>query len=78
MEREIFFIGVRKIHSKKKEQDYYMADYIDKNNIPQTDYINLEEFNRIAQKTKGKEYSKIKGLFEVNSYNKVYLTDIKA
>lgn len=76
LEKEIFFIGVRKIHSERKSQDYYMVDYVySNNNVPKTDYINLQEFNRISQK--GKPYSKMLGLFSINDYDKAYLSDIK-
>lgn len=75
MEREIFFIGVRSLHSEKKKKDYYLVDYINNRNEPQTDYVTLEEYNRIAQKAK--PYTKLKGIFDVNSFNKVYITDIK-
>lgn len=78
MERKILFLGVRKLFSKKKDQDFYMVDYVDSKNVPQTDYIELEEYNRIASKTKGMARKEITGLFEVNSFNKIYLTDIKA
>lgn len=78
MERKILFLGVRKLFSKKKDQDFYMVDYVDNKNVPQTDYIDLEEYNRIASKTKGMARKEITGLFEVNSFNKIYLTDIKA
>lgn len=77
MEREIFFIGLRKLYSKKQEKEFYIVDYVDIKNTPQTDYITIEEYNRIASKTKGKEYSKLKGIFELTPFNKVYLTDIK-
>lgn len=77
MERKILFLGVRKLFSKKKEQDYYMVDYVDNKNVPQTDYITLEEYNRIAEKTKGISRKEIIGIFEINSFKQIYLTDIK-
>lgn len=76
LEKKIFFIGTRKIHSEKKNKDYYMADYVYLgNNIPKTDYIELAEFNRISQK--GKPYTEMVGLFSINDYDKAYLSDIK-
>lgn len=75
MEENIFTIGVRKIHSKTKNQDYYMVDYIDKDNIPQTDYINLEEYNKIASKIK--PWTKQVGIYGINSYKKAYVKDLK-
>lgn len=75
MERDIFYIGTRKIHSKKKDEDYYMVDYTDIKNVPTTDFITLEEYNRIS--AKGKPYTKQKGIFEINEFKKIYLTDIK-
>lgn len=75
MEENIFTIGVRKIHSKTKNQDFYMVDYIDKDNIPQTDYINLEEYNKIASKIK--PYTKQVGIYGINIYKKAYVKDIK-
>ena len=76
MEREIFFIGTRKLHSEKKKKDFYIVDYIDSKNVPNTDFITLEEYNRIS--AKAKPYTKAKGIFEINQFNKIYLTDIKA
>ena len=76
MEKEIFIIGTRKIHSEKKGKDYYMVDYVyTSNNIPKTDYITLEEYNRISQKIKS--YTKTIGIFGINDYDKIYLTNIK-
>lgn len=76
MEREIFYIGARSIHSEKKKKDYYLIDYVNIKNEPQTDYVTIEEYNRIS--SKAKPYTKVKGIFEVNSFNKIYITDIKA
>lgn len=75
MEQEIFFIGARKLHSTKKNKDFYIVDYVDKNGIPQSDFIEIEEFNRISKKAK--PYQKNKGIFEINEYKKIYLSDIK-
>lgn len=77
MERKILFIGIRKLYSKKKEQDFYMVDYVDEHNVPQTDYIALEEYNTIASKTKGMNRKELTGIFGVTSFNKIYLKDIK-
>ena len=74
MEKEIFLIGVRKIYSLKKQQNYYMVDYV-KDDIPKTDYISAEEYNNLAKKQK--PYTKMIGIFGLNSYDKVYLTDLK-
>lgn len=76
MEKEIFLIGTRKMHSNKKNQDYYIVDYVDNKNIPNTDFITVEEYNRISQKMK--PYTKCKGVFDFNEYKKAYLSDIKA
>ena len=76
LEKEIFFIGTRKIHSEKKNQDYFMVDYVyTGNNTPKTDYITLADFNKISQK--GKPYTKMTGLFGINDFDKAYLCDIK-
>lgn len=74
MEKEIFLIGVRKIHSEKKQKDYYMVDYV-KDDQPCTDYITIEEFNKIGG-TK-KTYCKCLGIFALNNFNKGYLCDVK-
>lgn len=76
MEREIFYIGARNLHSEKKKKDYYVIDYVNNKNEPQSDFVTLEEYNRIA--SKAKPYTKLKAIFEINSYNKIYITDIKA
>lgn len=74
MEKEIFLIGVRKIYSLKKERNYFMVDYV-KDGIPKTDYISSEEYDNFAKKQK--PYSKCIGVFSVNSYDRVYLSDLK-
>lgn len=74
MEKEIFMIGVRKIHSEKKSQDYYMVDYV-RDDIPKTDYITLLEYNEISKKMK--PYTKQIGIFSINSYDKIYLSNLK-
>lgn len=76
LEKEIFFIGTRKLHSEKKNKDYYIVDYVYAgNNTPKTDYIELAEYNKISQK--GKPYTKAIGLFSINDFDKAYLCDIK-
>lgn len=76
LEKEIFFIGTRKLHSEKKNKDYYIVDYVCVgNNMPKSDYIQLAEYNRISQKCK--PYTKVIGLFDVNGFDKIYLCDIK-
>lgn len=74
MEKEIYLIGVRKIHSEKKSQDYYMVDYV-RDDVPKTDYISLLEYNNIAKKIK--PYTRQIGIFSINSYDKIYLSDLK-
>lgn len=79
MEKKIILIGVRKITSEKKQKDYFMVDYITKkDNIytPKTDYISVEEYNRIASKMKG-NIIEVTGIFELNNFNQGYLCDIR-
>lgn len=79
MEKKIILIGVRKITSEKKQKDYYMVDYITKkDNIytPKTDYISVDEYNRIASKMKG-NLIEVTGIFDLNNFNQGYLSDIK-
>lgn len=79
MEKKIILIGVRRFESKKKGEVYYLVDYINKNgNIytPKTDYISIEEYNKIAGKMKG-NLLEVTGIFGINEYNQGYLTDIK-
>lgn len=79
MERKILFIGIRKLHSSKKEKDFYMVDYVDiEDNTPNTDYITLEEYNRIGHKMKEKKRVEATGIFALNQFKKGYLADIKA
>lgn len=75
MEKQIFYIGVRHIRSEKKQKDFYMVDYVNEANVPKTDYINVEEYNKIG--AKGKNMSKMTGIFNINQFDKVYLCDIK-
>ena len=76
LEKEIFLIGTRKLHSEKKNKDYYIVDYVYVgSNTPKSDYIQLEDYNRISKKCK--QYTKVIGLFDVNDFDKVYLCDIK-
>ena len=74
MEKEIYSIGVRKIHSEKKSQDYYVVDYV-RDDVPKTDYISFLEYNEIAKKIK--PYTKQIGIFSVNAYDKIYLSNLK-
>lgn len=79
MEKKIILVGVRKITSKKNNQDYYMVDYIEKNQnlyIPNTDIISIEEYNKIASKMKG-NLIEVVGIFSINAYKRAYLSDIK-
>lgn len=75
MEQDIFLIGVRHIRSEKKQKDFYMVDYVTNRNIPQTDYITIEEYNKIG--AKAKTYTKCKGIFNINEFQRIYLCDIK-
>lgn len=80
MEKKIIIIGVRKFSSEKKGKDYYLVDYINKkDNIytPKTDYISVDEYNKIASKMKG-NLIEVMGIFSINEYDKIYLSDIKA
>lgn len=73
-EKKIVIIGTKKIHSKAKNQDYYLVEYVKDGNYNK-DYINAEDFNRLSQKQK--PMTEQTGIFNVNLYNKVYLCDVK-
>lgn len=74
IEEKVFLIGVRELKSVKKGKTYYCVDYV-KNKIPKTDFIDAAEYTNI--KKKATEMKEIIGLFKVNSFDKVYLSDIK-
>lgn len=74
IEEKIFLVGVRELKSEKKGKTFYCVDYI-KNKIPKTDFIDAVEYTNI--KKKNIEMKEVIGLFKVNSFDKVYLSDIK-
>lgn len=74
IEEKVFLIGVRELKSEKKGKTYYCVDYV-KNKIPKTDFIDAVEYTNI--KKKNTQMKEVIGLFKVNSFDKVYLSDIK-
>lgn len=78
-EKKVFIIGLRKIHSTKKDTDYYMIDYAKSTIngwIPKTDYVDVKVYNTITKKAKIMDYNM--AIFEEDSFDKLVIVDIKA
>lgn len=73
-EKKIVIIGTKKIHSKAKNQDFYLVEYV-KEGTYQKDYINENEYNKLS--SKAKPMIEQTGIFNINLYNKAYLCDVK-
>ena len=76
MEKQIIFIKVNKIHSKKNNRDYYTAQYLDSDTLDYySEFIDEKLFNKLntddfeALQTYVATYS-------INSFRKLILTDI--
>lgn len=74
LEKRVVIIGTNKIHSKAKNQDYYLVEYVREGKY-QKDYISEEEYTKLSQKAK--KMTEQTGIFNVNLYNKIYLCDVK-
>lgn len=78
MEKRILLIGTRKGHNAEKNKDWYRIDYVDiERNSNVTEFTNLETYNKLAPKATGFPYKEVKGIIEINEYNRGYLADIK-
>ena len=76
MEKEIVFIKVNKIHSKKNNKDYYTVQYLDGETLNYySEFIDEKLYNKLntndfeALETYVATYS-------INSFRKIVLTDI--
>lgn len=68
MENEIIFVNLRKLHSTKKEQDFYRVTYLmDREAV--VDFVEEETFERLANK-KPEYLKKYIGVFKINASNK--------
>ena len=78
MEKEIFLCGLRDFAGKKEDKRYYVVDYVrtDKG-IPKSDFITALEYTEIKKKVNGKYYQKYTGIFNINEFDKMYLSAIK-
>lgn len=76
MEKTIYFIGIRRIRSEKKQKDYYLIDYITDSFVPKTDYVDVNIYNKIASKHK-KPFEKCVAIMTLNDFDKAIIGDIK-
>lgn len=77
-EKVVNVIGVRSFKSKDKQTTYFVVDYCDLDKyIPKTDFISVIECQTIQKKLDGKHCVECLGLFELNDYDKLYLSDIE-
>ncbi len=74
MEKEIFLIGTRTLKSKAKNKTFFIVDYV-REGVPKTDFIQEIEFENITKKNKNMR--NVIGIFNINLYDKIYLSDIK-
>lgn len=83
MEKKILLVGANKKHSKKNGEDYYIIEYVDKQNNACKSLVkninDMEEttFNRFKAKIKKGEVVEVTGIFELNEYDRAELVDIK-
>lgn len=77
MEKEIFFIGLRSLKSKKGDT-YYIVDYVRLDKLePRSDFISALEFTEMQKKMKDKSFTKCVAIFAVSNYDKIYCSAIK-
>lgn len=76
MERQIIFIKVNKIHSKKNNRDYYTAQYLDCENL---DYYSEFIGEKLYNKLNTDDFEALEtyvATYSINSFRKIILTDI--
>lgn len=76
MEKEILFVNLKEIYSKKKNETFYRISYLaDKEAI--TDFVDKETFEKI--KANNPQFlGKYKAIFEMNISSKTFkIIDIK-
>lgn len=77
MEKEIVFIGLRNLKSKKGDM-YYIIDYVRLDTMKScSDFISALEFTEISKKMKDKNFTRCVGIFNVNNFDKIYCSSIK-
>lgn len=76
MEKEIIFIKVNKIHSKKNNRDYYTAQYLDGETL---DYYSEFIDEKLYNKLNTDDFEALEtyiATYAINSFRKIVLTDI--
>lgn len=78
-EKSVYVIGVRQFKGKKEaNKQYFVIDYvIDEQWVPKTDFISPVEFETMKKKLDNQHLVEAIGKFEVNDFDKIYLSDIE-
>lgn len=76
MEKEILFVNLKEIYSKKKNETFYRISYI-ADRVAITDFVDKETFEKI--KANNPQFlGKYKAIFELNISTKTFkIIDIK-
>lgn len=76
MEKEIIFIKVKKIHSKKNNKDYYTVQYLDEETLDYySEFINEKLYNKLNTDN-FEALETYVGTYSINSFRRIVLTDI--
>ena len=76
MEKEIVFIKVNKIHSKKNNRDYYTAQYLDGETLDcYSEFIDEKLYNKLNT-CDFEALGTYVATYSINSFRKIVLTDI--
>lgn len=74
IEKEIIFINAEQGKSKQTNENWYRINYLKEDRLI-TNYVSVIEFNSINKKAK--RFVPQTGLFSIDKYDKLYLSDIK-
>lgn len=74
MEKEIIYVNSENGKSKQSGENWYRVNYLRDGKL-KTDYVSAIEFMEIGKKAK--QFVPQTGIFSVNQYDRLYLSNIK-
>lgn len=83
MEKKILLVGANERHSSKNGEDYYIVEYVDKENntckslVKNIKDMDEKKFEKFKNKVVKGNIVEITGIFEINSFDRAELVDIK-
>ena len=83
MEKKILLVNANKVHSKKNGEDYYIIEYVDKENnsikslVKNVLDMQEKQFEKFKSRVLRGTVNELTGIFEINAYDRAELVDVK-